>query len=119
MARRREALIELGRLVRTAGIKLSVVLIPELHAPNRDYPFRAVHARIASIAEQNGARVIDVLPAFDGIDPQTLWVSPGDTHPNARAHAIIATALYEAMTSGDEVAGAASTKQKATEERHE
>jgi lysophospholipase L1-like esterase len=115
----REALIELSRLCRKAGIELSVVLIPELHAPNRDYPFRAVHARIAALVEQNGARVFDVLPAFEGIEPRTLWVSPGDTHPNARAHAVIATAVYGSMTGTEDGAKATATKQKTAEDGHE
>jgi lysophospholipase L1-like esterase len=115
----RQALVDLIRLSRREGIKLSIVLIPELHEPNRDYPFRSVHARITEIAEQNGVRAIDLLPAFDGIDPRSLWVSRGDTHPNARAHAIIAGALYQAMTGGDEEAGLDAAKHKTAEERHE
>ena len=35
------------------------------------------------------AAVLDLTPAFAGIDPSSLWVSPGDAHPNARGHAII------------------------------
>jgi lysophospholipase L1-like esterase len=115
----RQALVDLIGLCRREGIKLSIVLIPELHAPNRDYPFRRVHARIADIAQQNGVRAIDLLPAFDGVDPRSLWVSPGDTHPNARAHAIIAGALYQAMTGGDDEAGFDAAKHKTAEERDE
>jgi len=115
----RQALLDLIQLCRREGVKLSIVLIPELHAPNRDYPFRSVHARIAEIAQQNGVRAIDLLPAFDGIDPRSLWVSPGDTHPNARAHAIIANALYQAMTSSGEDAGLDAGTHKTAEERHE
>jgi lysophospholipase L1-like esterase len=112
----RQALVDLIGLCRREGVKLSIVLIPELHAPNKDYPFRSVHARIAEIAEQNGVRAIDLLPAFDGIDPRSLWVSTGDTHPNARAHAIIAGALYQAMTGGDDEAGLDAGRHKTAED---
>jgi lysophospholipase L1-like esterase len=93
----REALVALSRLCRTEGVPLRVVIIPELHEPNEHYPFLRVHALVKGVLEHEGVPVLDVLDAFAGVDPQSVWVSPGDAHPNARGHAIIANAIYQAM----------------------
>lgn len=94
----RAALVELIGLCRRVGIKLWIALIPELHAPNEHYPFHRAHALVSQIAREENVPVIDLLPAFTGITPRSLWVSPGDAHANARGHAIIAQAIYGAMT---------------------
>lgn len=96
----REALVELSRLSRRHGITLTIALIPELHAPDEHYPFKRAHARVAEVAAQEGVPVIDLLPWFAGIPPESLWVSPGDAHANARAHEIIARALHGALSPG-------------------
>jgi hypothetical protein len=40
-----------------------------------------------------GVPVLDLLPAFQGRKAKDLWVSPGDHHPNERAHAIAANEI--------------------------
>ena len=98
----RDALADLARLCRRGGIALRIVLIPELHAPGEHYPFRRVHELVAAFARSQSVPVVDLNAAFTGIDPATLWVSRGDAHPNALAHAIIARAIHEAMASPTE-----------------
>ena len=66
-----------------------------------------------------GGRVVDLLPAFAGIDPRSLWVSPGDAHANARAHEIIGRTLYDALMGVDEQAGLGTRGHQSTEDRHE
>ena len=114
----REALVELSRVCRKLQIPLWIALIPELHAPNKDYPFKRVHAAVAAIAQHEGVRAIDLLPAFDGVNPRDLWVSPGDAHPNAAGHDIIARAIYEAMQS-DKARQRDATAPATTEERND
>jgi hypothetical protein len=48
-------------------------------------------------ADQIGAQFIDVLPALSDAPPQSLWVSPGDPHPNAHANELIANALFQKL----------------------
>ena len=38
------------------------------------------------------------LPFFKEHDPETIWVTPGDVHPNARGHTVIADAIYDRLT---------------------
>jgi lysophospholipase L1-like esterase len=93
----RDAIAEFGRLARSIGANHLIVLIPELHSANANYPFRRVHDVVAEAAQRERIPVLDLTPAFAGIPPSSLWVSPGDAHPNARGHAIIGRAIYEAM----------------------
>lgn len=115
----RAALTELAGLSRQAGVTLAIALIPELHAPNDQYPFRRAHELVAEVARREQVPVIDLLPAFHGVEPRSLWVSPGDAHPNERAHAIIGRALYDARNGRDEHAGLNRDRHQPSEERHE
>jgi hypothetical protein len=108
------ALRELSAMCRDARIGLRLVIIPELHAPGEAYPFRDVHDVVAAAARREGIPVLDLLAAFGGVDPQSLWVSGGDAHPNANAHRIIADALFTEMT-GD-ATPAAQPQQRKDEE---
>jgi len=91
----RAALEELIRLCQEKHIEFRIVIIPELHSPNAAYAFGRVHTLIRQIGSQHHVSVIDLLPAFKGVDAPSLWVSPGDPHPSAKAHEIIAKALYD------------------------
>jgi len=85
-----DAFRKLHDLSVTQGFKLSVVLLPELHEL-REYPFTEEHARVVSFLSEIGVPALDLAPRFQGeADPQSLWVSRDDAHPNARAHALIA-----------------------------
>jgi lysophospholipase L1-like esterase len=94
----RTALEDLIERCRRQGIILRIVLLPELHFPNGAYPFAGIHRLVASVAEQHGVATLDLQDAFTGHDPKSLWVSPGDAHPNQKAQKIIATAIHGAMT---------------------
>jgi hypothetical protein len=101
----REAQGALQQLIRTCqmhGIEFRLLLLPELHQVDERYPFRFVHERVRAIAVGQGADVVDLDGAFRGHEPRSLWVSPGDAHPNATAHRIIAEHLFAMMTSGTE-----------------
>lgn len=70
-----------------------VVILPDFSEPfGAEYPYEAIHAEVARWAEASGAEVLDLRPAFAGWDHRRLWV-PGDDHPNAEAHRIIAEHL--------------------------
>jgi lysophospholipase L1-like esterase len=88
------ALGQLIDLCRKSDIELRILMIPELHSPAQDYPFEPVHARIREIGGTTGVPVIEVRQAMTGIEARSLWVSPGDAHPNALAHQLIANELF-------------------------
>lgn len=86
----RAALLQLKELSIENGFDLKVVLLPELHELV-DYTFEEEHALITDFLRENGISHLDLAPLFQGErEPQTLWVSRDDAHPNARAHALIA-----------------------------
>jgi len=58
------------------------------------YPLSEVVDSITAFADEKGIPVLSLLPAFRGRDAPDLWLSPFDQHPNARAHAIAAEALW-------------------------
>lgn len=91
------ALEDLARLCAAEGIAIDVLLIPELHYPDGRYPFGGVHRRVAAQLERLGVPAIDLQDDLQVVDPRTLWVSPGDAHPNASAHARIARRLHEVI----------------------
>jgi lysophospholipase L1-like esterase len=79
-----------------SGIKILIVNYPELHVL-RDYPFSAVTDAIAATAVEKGAPFLDLLPSVRDKDPASLWVSPGDAHPNATANVEYAKLLDRAL----------------------
>lgn len=89
----RGALDELIQLTREDGADVLVAIIPELHVLGEDYPFADCEQQVAAAAAEAGARAVDLRPALAREVPESLWVSPGDAHPNARGHRLIAEAL--------------------------
>ncbi len=74
----------LARLCETQNIPLMIVDYPELRelAP---YPFTSVSEKIRTLAEEVSADYISLLPAVQDKEPNTLWVTIPDPHPNAFA----------------------------------
>ena len=55
---------------------------------------------IGALVSAYAARAISLLELLDnlrGHDEATLWVTPPDPHPNARAHALAADAVFEKL----------------------
>jgi hypothetical protein len=50
-----------------------------------------------NIAAQDGYEYVDLLPALLGRSPQELWAMPGDPHPNALGHRLMAEAIFSAI----------------------
>lgn len=89
----RGALDELFRLTRDQGADTLVAIIPELHVLGEDYPFADCEQKVVAEAADAGVRYVDLRPALASEVPESLWVSPGDAHPNARGHRLIADGL--------------------------
>jgi lysophospholipase L1-like esterase len=74
------------------GIRLYLAITPDVHdLPNYHSGF--VHDRMKAIAGELGMQYIDFLPALEKRPPEELWTIPGDLHPNALAHHLMADAL--------------------------
>jgi len=53
-----------------------------------------VHDAMHRIAEEDGYVYVDLLPAMLGHPPEALFAMPGDPHPNAVGHALMADAMF-------------------------
>lgn len=92
----KKALKELVGLTKLEKINLVLAILPELHSTGENYFFKQVHRKITEAAQSSGIEnIVDVTPGFTGQEPSSMWVSPDDAHPNAAAHAIIATGLFD------------------------
>jgi lysophospholipase L1-like esterase len=89
----RVALAEARRWADTAGVKLALVIFPELHALNASHPFTSIHRTVRNFGERVGIPTLDLLPTFLGHKPRELWVHLSDHHPNATAHAMAAESI--------------------------
>ena len=78
---------------RERGIRLYFMMIPDVH-DLLDYKFMFVHDIMQNFAKQNGYAYVDMLPAMTGLRPQEIWAMPGDPHPNAFAHKLMADAIF-------------------------
>ncbi len=95
----RRAIRELTAACAAEHIDLRIALIPELHTLGADYEFQSVHEAVRGVAREGGVPAIDLLDGLAGQEPASLWVSPGDVHPNARAQELFAAQLYEMLAS--------------------
>ena len=59
----------------------------------RQYQLGFIHDLVKQIAKEDGYRYIDLLPAFSGLSPEEVWAMPGDPHPNALGHGLMAKAI--------------------------
>jgi len=95
----RRALKAMGGMCRERGVPLVVAIFPLFGNPlDERYPFAEVHAKVAQAAAEAGARVVDLLPAYRGLDGRLLVVDGADDeHPNEIAHRIAARAIAQAV----------------------
>ena len=87
----------LSRICADAHVPCGVLLLPELQT--QPYPLADVHERLAAEARQNGLAVLDLAPTVAGLTPQSLWVAPDDSHPNAEGHHRYAAAIRKFLPS--------------------
>ena len=95
----RRALKAMGGMCRERGVPLVVAIFPLFgNRLDEGYPFADVHAKVAAAAAESGARVVDLLPLYRGLDGKLLVVDGADDeHPNEIAHRIAARAIARAV----------------------
>ena len=59
----------------------------------KPYPFVEVTTAVGKLASDNGAAFVDLLPGIADFEPASLWVSPEDAHPNAKANTEFAATI--------------------------
>ncbi len=86
---------EMKRATGEKGVALLVVVWPVFVELDADYPYAAKHHLLVEACEKLGVPVLDLLPAFRGIDATTLWASRDDHHPNPIAQQRVAEVVLE------------------------
>jgi lysophospholipase L1-like esterase len=91
----RQALRSIAGSCRARGVPLVVAIFPLFGNPlDESYPFAAEHAKVAQAAAEAGARVVDLLPRYRGLDWRLLVVDGADDeHPNEIALRIASQAI--------------------------
>jgi lysophospholipase L1-like esterase len=84
---------KLSRYAHEHGIRLYFMMTPDVH-DLIDYKFTFVHDIMRRLAGDNGYGYVDMLPLMTGLRPEEIWAMPGDPHPNAFAHKLMAEAIF-------------------------
>jgi GDSL-like Lipase/Acylhydrolase family len=83
---------ELADYAKARRIRIYLAMTPDVHNLV-DYKFDFVHATMRHIADVDGYTFVDLLSAMRGRRAEDLFAMPGDPHPNALAHQLMADAL--------------------------
>jgi hypothetical protein len=102
----RRALLGMRDALRDRDIPLLVVIFPFFHDLDGDYPFAPIHDVVREFCESNDIAVLDLRESYRGYRGPELWVHSTDQHPNERAHAIAAKAVFEYLDAHPELLGA-------------
>jgi lysophospholipase L1-like esterase len=84
---------ELSDYAKARGIRVYLAMTPDVHNLV-DYKLGFVHDIMRRVASDDGYRFIDLLPAMQGRPPQDLFAMPGDPHPNALGHRLMAETIF-------------------------
>lgn len=87
------ALGSFGAALHADRVPGSLLLVPEMHEPHAFGPFAAMYHDVAALGTASGFEVVDPSADFAPGAGDAYWVSRSDSHPNARAHALLAAAL--------------------------
>ncbi|MDD5618278.1 MAG: GDSL-type esterase/lipase family protein [Candidatus Omnitrophica bacterium] len=93
-----EAIRDMKDYCKSLNIKFLVLVQPDLHDFSSDSGQKKCHEKIDAFLKKNDIEYLDLFSAFkDGVDgnPQKVWVSRDDPHPNSQGHRIIYQALYD------------------------
>ena len=89
---------ELADYARPRQIRLYLAMTPDVHNLI-DYKFDFVHSAMHRVAGAQGYAFVDLLPAMRGRPPEALFAMPGDPHPNALGHQLMAEAIFPVISS--------------------
>jgi lysophospholipase L1-like esterase len=78
------------------NVRVYLAITPDVHQLD-NYPFRYVHELLKQLSEERGFAFVDLYPPFATQKPTDIWAMPGDPHPNAFGHRLMADALYPVL----------------------
>jgi hypothetical protein len=80
-------------VARSRGILPVWIFMPTLEYPLQEEKI----AHLSRVAEESGFIVLDLSPAYENQDPESLIIAYWDKHPNAKGHSLIADQLYHEL----------------------
>ena len=92
LSRMEQALVRLRDLAEKSGTRVLLAMMPDIHNL-KDYPFGFVHEHMARLAKRLGWEYVDLLKGLDIDDPRSIYAIPGDPHPNAVGHRMMAEVI--------------------------
>ena len=101
----RSKLRDLALYARNNNVRIYLAMVPDVHNLV-DYKFGFVHAIMRGVAAEDGYTYIDLLPEMQGYPPEQLWAMPGDPHPNAFGHELMARAIFPVLSKAGNAAAA-------------
>ncbi|WP_271604591.1 SGNH/GDSL hydrolase family protein [Bradyrhizobium sp. CCBAU 11434] len=87
---------ELADYAKKNNIRLYFAMMPDVHNL-KNYPFGFIHEKMKTIARADGYKYVDLLPALSNLSPEQIWAMPGDPHPNALGHKLMADAVLPVL----------------------
>jgi lysophospholipase L1-like esterase len=100
------ALKQLAAFCRERNLPLLMVNFPELRQFD-PYPFAKISDTVAKLAHDMQIPYLDLLDSVRREKPETLWVTPPDPHPNAKADELFAAAINRFLETEMQFGGAA------------
>lgn len=94
---------QLGAMISTCrqqGTRFRVVILPFIRTGGDRFDAQTLYERVERFFERNGVDVLNLYPAIEGIDPESLTVNSHDAHPNERANRLFADAIWQAFYAG-------------------
>ena len=88
----KSALKDLVEIGKRDQFRIILAMIPDVHRL-QNYPFSFVHKKMSSIAANHNLEYLDFFKSLRQYQGRELWTIPGDPHPNAQVHAIMAKQL--------------------------
>ena len=91
----RAALGKIFSACRAREIQIGFVLFPVLFQLDDHHPLHEAMEEVEGFVSSQDVPFLSLFPAFHGMDPASLWVSPQDSHPNPAAHRIAADVILD------------------------
>lgn len=88
-------------ICRNRGVVVRAALLPFLRVNDSMLDRASLHAQVRGVLERLGVEVVDLLPKVAGKSWRDLVVNRNDAHPNEKAHAIFANAIWNAFYASD------------------
>jgi lysophospholipase L1-like esterase len=88
---------ELAEYARANNVRIYLAMTPDVHNLV-DYKLGFVHDIMREVSAELGYTYVDLLPAMRGRKPEELFAMPGDPHPNALGHRLMAEAIFPVLS---------------------